>query len=102
MQIRRHLELVANAYEDFKITDGTHTVSVKELINDIGKGISAALMTEDNFKGIDKYHEGTGNCFDCIGYCKGRKAIKGDFGDCSSCVRNFRRAKEVETDMVER
>lgn len=95
-QIKHCLDLVAANYEDFEITDGKHTASVRDLIKDIGLGIKVAILTNDNFKSVDEYHEGTGHCCDCVGYCNGRKAIKGDFGDCIGCVRSFRRDEEVE------
>ena len=99
-QIKHCLDLVAAAYEDFEITDGTHTASVKDLIKDIGTGIKVAILTNDNFKSIDEYHGNTGNCCDCIGYCNGGKAIhiKGDLGDCIGCVRSFRRDEEIKID----
>ncbi len=89
-QIKQHLDLVADAYEDFEITDGTHFVSVKELIKDIGTGIKAAIFTNDHFKSVDKYHECTGLCCDCIGQLVKEKAVKGDYGDCSTCVRDLK------------
>ena len=36
-----------------------------ELVDDIKSSVCTALFRDDQFAGVDKYHESTGYCFDC-------------------------------------
>lgn len=92
-QIKNELYKVAARYDDLYVEDDMgrkRGVRLDYFIEQIADAIETALLKEDNFKGLDRYHEGTGRCFDCVASKEQEKLpVKGDFGDCGTCVRNF-------------